>query len=182
MGGVMVSEEDRRRWTEPGVETVAPGVHRVPLPLPMDGLRAINVYVLETERGLTCIDAGWAIDVARDLLGGSLKTLGYDVADITRFLVTHVHRDHYTQAVTVRKEFGNATVELGLGEKPTIDLFNSGDLDADPTIARLRLAGAFAVADKWRELFEGRDPELDLWGYPDSWLDGEHHIDLGDRT
>jgi hypothetical protein len=31
-------------WTEPGLFTVAPGVHRIPLPLPNDGLRAVNVY------------------------------------------------------------------------------------------------------------------------------------------
>jgi len=30
-------------WTEPGVFPVAPGVHRVPLPLPTDRLRAVNV-------------------------------------------------------------------------------------------------------------------------------------------
>ncbi len=35
-------------WTEPGAYPVADGVHRIPLPLPMDGLRAVNVYVLET--------------------------------------------------------------------------------------------------------------------------------------
>ena len=28
-------------------------MHRIPLPLPMDGLRAVNVYVLETDDGLT---------------------------------------------------------------------------------------------------------------------------------
>ena len=169
-------------WTDPGPEEVAPGVHRVPLPLPMDGLRAVNVYVLETDTGLTCIDAGWAIESSRDLLGKSLAQLGYDVSDITRFLVTHVHRDHYTQAVTVRRELGRADIHLGIGEKPTLDLFNSGELDHDPTVPRLRLAGAFDVADRWRSMFEGQDPDLDMWGYPDSWLDGEHLIDVGDRT
>src|SRR4051794_28073561 len=169
-------------WSEPGVETVAPGVHRVPLPLPMDGLRAVNVYVLETHDGLVCIDAGWAIQVARDLLGSSVESLGYHVRDITRFLVTHVHRDHYTQAITVRKEFGNATVDLGIGDKPTIDLFHSQDLDADPTIDRLRLTGALALADEWHAMFAGREPDFDIWGYPDNWLEGELSIDLGDRT
>lgn len=172
----------RGQWTEATTEQVAPGVHRVPLPLPMDGLRAINVYVLETPDGLTCIDAGWAIDVSREWLGEGLRRIGHDVRDVTRFLVTHVHRDHYTQAVTVRREFGAATIDLGLGEKPTLDLFNSGELDADPTVARLRLAGAFAVAESWQAMFEGRDPDVSTWEYPDRWLDGEHEIDLGDRV
>jgi glyoxylase-like metal-dependent hydrolase (beta-lactamase superfamily II) len=170
------------KWSDPGVEQVAPGVHRVPLPLPMDGLRAINVYVLETDTGLTCIDAGWAIESSRELLGTSLRTLGYQVSDITRFLVTHAHRDHYTQAITVRKEFGRASVDLGIGEKPTLDLFNSGTLESDPTVDRLRTAGAFDVAREWQAMFEGRDPDLAMWAYPDAWLDGEHHIEVGDRT
>ena len=191
MCGVTIAEPDdpgneeragAGHWTEPGVETVAPGVHRVPLPLPMDGLRAVNVYVLETDQGLVCIDAGWAIDVARDLLGSGLETIGHHVRDITRFLVTHVHRDHYTQAVTVRKEFGNATVDLGIGDKPTIDLFHSQDLDADPTIDRLRLTGAFTLAEEWHAMFAGREPDFDIWAYPDNWLDGELTIDLGSRT
>jgi glyoxylase-like metal-dependent hydrolase (beta-lactamase superfamily II) len=137
---------------------------------------------METERGLTCIDAGWAIEVSRDLLGRSLAQLGHRVSDITRFLVTHVHRDHYTQAVTVRREFGNAEVCLGVGDRPTIDLFNSDELDADPTVDRLRLAGAWDIAGRWRAMFEGRDPDLAMWEPPDVWLDGEQLIDLGDRT
>ena len=47
-------------WTAPGVYPVAPGVHRVPLPLPTDGLRAVNVYVVEDDGGLVLIDSGWA--------------------------------------------------------------------------------------------------------------------------
>ena len=42
----------------PGVYPVAPGVHRVPLPLPTDGLRAVNVYVIEDDGGLVLIDSG----------------------------------------------------------------------------------------------------------------------------
>ena len=52
-------------WAEPGVYPVAPGVHRVPLPLPTDGLRAVNVYVITGDRGLVLIDSGWALEVAR---------------------------------------------------------------------------------------------------------------------
>ena len=68
-----ISPDSGTHWTEPGAWTVAPGVHRIPLPLPMDGLRAVNVYVLETDDGLTLIDGGWAIDVSRTQLEQSLK-------------------------------------------------------------------------------------------------------------
>ena len=52
-------------WTEPGAFPVAPGVHRIPLPLPQDGLRAVNVYALETADGLVLVDGGWAVPAAR---------------------------------------------------------------------------------------------------------------------
>ena len=151
-----VSQTSRRahNWADPGVEHVAPGVHRIPLPLPTDGLRAVNVYVLETDTGLTCIDAGWAIESSRELLRRGLKSIGYEVGDIT----------------------------LGIGEKATLDLFNSGELASDPTVPRLRLAGASDLGEKWRDMFEGRDPDSAQWAYPDRWLDGEHTIDVGDRT
>src|SRR5580700_6317227 len=39
-------------WITPGAYEVAPGVHRIPLPLPSDALRAVNVYAIEDEDGL----------------------------------------------------------------------------------------------------------------------------------
>jgi hypothetical protein len=56
--------DDRHAWLEAGTFEVAPGVHRIPLPLPMDGLRAVNVYAIETGGGVVMIDSGWALDVA----------------------------------------------------------------------------------------------------------------------
>ena len=53
---------DRHAWIEEGAHLVAPGVHRIPLPLPSDGLRAVNVYAIEGSNGLVLIDSGWADD------------------------------------------------------------------------------------------------------------------------
>ena len=58
--GVAVSPDSGEHWAAEGAWEVAPGIHRIPLPLPMDGLKAVNVYVIETEQGLTLIDGGWA--------------------------------------------------------------------------------------------------------------------------
>ena len=44
--------------------------------MPMDGLRAVNVYVLETEQGLVLIDGGWAIEESRRQLESSLASIG----------------------------------------------------------------------------------------------------------
>ncbi|SFO51527.1 Metallo-beta-lactamase superfamily protein [Pseudonocardia ammonioxydans] len=74
--------------------------------MPNDGLKAVNVYTLTSSTGVVLVDAGWAIEQARDQLGAALDLLGYSFADIRRFLITQVHRDHYTQAVHLRREFG----------------------------------------------------------------------------
>lgn len=177
-----VSPDSGTHWTEPGAWQVAPGVHRIPLPLPMDGLRAVNVYAIEADDGLTLIDGGWAIDVARTLLEESLASVGYDVRDIRRFLVTHVHRDHYTQAVTIRREVGSH-VSLGLGDKPTLDLIHAVDeVDEDPHIAMFIAAGAPEIGREWGEFTRNSTPDLDLWGYPDTWLDGDIELAVGQRT
>lgn len=109
-----------------GVETIQPGVHRVALPLPHDGLKAVNVYLLEDlaeDGGLVMIDGGWAIPEARKALEEALSALGRDLGDISHILVTHIHRDHYTQAVELRRLLG-ARVYLGAGERPGLERFN----------------------------------------------------------
>jgi glyoxylase-like metal-dependent hydrolase (beta-lactamase superfamily II) len=177
-----VSPDSGLHWTEPGAWPVADGVHRIPLPLPMDGLRAVNVYALETEHGLTLVDGGWAIEESRTLLEKSLGDVGFGLSDITRFLVTHVHRDHYTQAAVIGREYG-AHVSLGLGDKPTLDLMHDADeVTEDPTLDVLRSAGAVEIAREWQKFTDGRLPDLSVWGYPDTWLDGDHAIEVGTRT
>ena len=167
-------------WTEPGVYEVAPGVHRLPLPLPMDGLRAVNVYVLETDDGLVLVDGGWAIPESRRVFEDGLAKLGYGVTDIRRFLVTHMHRDHYTQASVIGREVG-AHVVLGLGDKATMDLMHSDALSEDPNLDRLRSAGAEELAEGWRAMMPSRPPSMDDYGMPDEWLDRDLVIDVGAR-
>jgi len=143
---------DRHAWIEEGAHLVAPGVHRIPLPLPSDGLRAVNVYAIEAAGGLVLIDSGWALANARDQLERSLALIGADLRDVRQFLVTHMHRDHYTQAVEVRRLFGTP-VALGEGEKPSIDGLLSGEFQPfRAQLAIVRAAGAGPVADRLARL------------------------------
>lgn len=167
-------------WSDPGAYAVTDGIHRIPLPLPMDGLKAVNVYVIETEQGLTCVDGGWAIEVSRKLFQESLKSIGHHPRDITSFLVTHAHRDHYTQAVTLRSEFGRATVALGIGEKPTLDQIHS-DLDEDPFVGKLRSAGAEHISSAWAEWVSSSSVDTSMWLPPDIWLDEDTTLAVGGR-
>ena len=161
---------DRNAWTEPGAFEVAPDVFRIPLPLPNDGLRAVNVYAVRTADGFVLVDAGWDIPESRALLAESLGSLGASLGDIRRFLVTHVHRDHYTQAVVVRREFGSS-VGLGIGEKPTLDLLQSPQ--RSPLMGQVRhlhVLGAPDLADTIAGFVRNARPDLDQWESPDEWL------------
>lgn len=178
-----VSPDSGEHWTAEGAWQVEPGIHRIPLPLPMDGLRAINVYVIETGDGLTLVDGGWAIPVARDLLERCLKDIGAGIGDIDRFLVTHVHRDHFTMATVLGRELG-VDVALGEGERPALDLLNDTEaLTENPFHAVLRSAGAHVVVEQWQRIVgDDEGPDSLLWQYPTTWLTGDHRIGVGSRT
>ena len=81
-------------WTTPGVYQVDVGLYRIPLPLPHDSLRAVNVYAVRDGEALVMVDSGWALAQAREQLGQAGKALDCSLSEVRRFLVTHVHRDH----------------------------------------------------------------------------------------
>jgi len=164
---------DRGRWAQGGPETVRPGVHRIPLPLPEDGLRAVNVYALEgLAEGLVLIDGGWSIPESRKALEDALTGLGHDLGEISHILVTHIHRDHYTQAVELRRLLGSR-VYLGAGERRGLELL--GELRTDQpagSLETLRRAGAHDLAERVAAMDHGGfDPSV--WEAPDLWLEAE---------
>lgn len=180
--GVAISPDSGRHWAEEGAWTVTDGVYRIPLPLPSDVLKAVNVYVLESDTGLTLIDGGWAIDVARRVFERSLRLLGAGFGDIEQFLVTHVHRDHYSMAALLGEEYG-AEVALGAEEKATLDLLNDSvrPRQETPFFASLRSAGAVELAEQWNQV-EAAVPSQTHWRYPDRWLEGDHRLQVGPRA
>jgi glyoxylase-like metal-dependent hydrolase (beta-lactamase superfamily II) len=174
-GEQVTDEEDRHAWERPGAFEVAPGVYRIPLPLPGDALKAVNTYAIADGDHIVMIDGGWAMADATDVLESALGQIGFRIKDVREFLVTHVHRDHYTQAVAIRRVTG-AEVSLGEAEKATLDALRV--VSVHPDVASLRAAGAAELSEalaRW-------DGERDLtdWEYPDHWLfDG---VDLPLRT
>jgi glyoxylase-like metal-dependent hydrolase (beta-lactamase superfamily II) len=172
-------------WTEPGAFEVAPGVHRIPLPLPNDGLRAVNVYVLplgpDPSDGCVLIDSGWALAEARTQLEESLAQLDYGLDSISRFLVTHMHRDHYTLGVELRRVFG-AKVALGLAEQPNIERTMNA---TDNQLVRLLPAwGAPDLGEAWAALIQPEERELAVrsYEYPDEWISDGQVVDAGKRA
>jgi glyoxylase-like metal-dependent hydrolase (beta-lactamase superfamily II) len=170
-------------WSEPGAYPVAAGVHRIPVPLPSDGLRAVNVYAIDDPDGLILVDSGWAMEQTEKALADGLRYLGYGLDDISQIAVTHAHGDHYTQAVVLRDTFGTR-VRIGRGERASIERMVKGDLGAyDDQYQQLRRYGALELVqrlEKWART--GLDHGATPWARPDGWLDDGDQIWLYDRA
>lgn len=160
---------------------VAPDVWRIPLPLPGDGLRAVNTYAVRAGDGVVMIDAGWAVAEAETLLEQGLGAAGFDLSSVQRFLVTHVHRDHYTQAVTVRRRFGTR-VSLGRGERPTLEHMLAVD-EVLPAglVERLRRAGAGELLARLEAEPATEADDRAVWERPDDWLRHGEVVAVGTR-
>lgn len=175
--------DSRRDWMEPGAHAVAPGVYRIPLPLPNDGLRAVNVYAVADGDELTLIDGGWALAESREQLSAALGQLGAGLGDVRQFLVTHVHRDHYTQAVALRREFGSRVL-LGEGEEPTLRRLMDPDYDTLAQLEQLAECGAKPVQDAVHEaVLDGvhEAPSMVDWETPDTWIGETTDVSLTNR-
>lgn len=173
--------ERRDAWTDPGTYPVEPGVYRIPLPLPSDGLKAVNVYAVVDDDELTLIDGGWALDAARRQLETSLAEIDRAPGDITRFLVTHAHRDHYTQAVAIRREFGTR-VAIGVGERASLESLSApGAVSLTGQFEVLRACGAGPLLERLvAEGFSHRLPQNN-WELPDDWIEDRARIPVSHR-
>jgi glyoxylase-like metal-dependent hydrolase (beta-lactamase superfamily II) len=156
-------------------------VHRIPLPLPNDGLRAVNVYAIEDGAALTLVDSGWALAEARERLETALAGIGHELGDVRRFLVTHLHRDHYTLALIVRRLFGSRVL-LGAGEQASLDFILNRDDRTATVYGRLLLRhGARPLVERMHRDWPERDSGGE-WEKPDEWLTGSDDIELHGRN
>lgn len=175
----MAAEPDRHAWAQE-IQDLGGGVHRIPLPLPMAGLRAVNVYALIDDTGLDLIDAGMAVGNARERLVASLKELGCELGDVRNFFVTHAHRDHYTLAVELRRSrFGS--VSLGIGEQANLAASRAvGNGDTSGFAADIVRMGAMELAARLAR-GGGSPPGADEWEDPDHWIADGTELELPAR-
>ena len=126
-------------------EHVAPGVRRLILPLPIPSLRAVNVYLIEGERGWSIVDSGLHTAEAEAALRAGLADSGIALRDLRTAFITHLHPDHLGMAGTMR----DAGAEL---------------LMHGPEIARAReVWGAdHRLIDRTYELFERHGMPADV--------------------
>jgi glyoxylase-like metal-dependent hydrolase (beta-lactamase superfamily II) len=114
-------------------------------------------------------------------LDQALDTLGYRLAEVRRFLVTHIHRDHYQMAVAVRREFGNQ-VSLGAGEQPAVARLS--EPMRRPLAGRAEEMHRYGAAGLAAALLARSDALHDPadWAAPDDWLEDDTTVELPART
>lgn len=157
-------------WLTPGCHTVVDGVHRIPLELPQDGLRAVNVYVVESDTDVTLIDGGWHRPGTYREFAASLAQIGCRPDEIDDVYVTHIHRDHYTFAVELRRRHG-CRIHLGAVEAPGLHAIAKVNSNVPVSSLReVRRAGAPALADLVRASTAEEAFDIDDWEHPDAWL------------
>jgi len=161
---------ERDDWVTPGAYAVAPGVWRIPLPLPTDGLRAVNVYCVRDGEDVVLVDSGWAIADARQQLEAALASIDAELGGVRRFLVTHIHRDHFTQAVVLRREFGGRIL-LGERERASLDFLADATPErVSPQLPLLAESGGQQIVARFGERERPTSADLKYWEQPDEWL------------
>jgi len=179
-------DADRHAWAEPGAEDLGGGLHRIPLPLPGDALKAVNVYAIAGDDGVHLIDAGMALVQARERLTAELGLLGYGLGDIRNFFITHIHQDHYTLAVELRTSL-RGQIALGEGERVNMEAIRAvaAGQNEPGFIQMLHGMGADELAEQIRGFMGPRLarplPRLE-WSDPDRWLADGAVLELPSRT
>ena len=158
-------------------------MHRIPLPLPMEGLKAVNVYAITDSAGVDLIDAGIALVPARERLTAALAEIGYELGDVRNFFVTHIHIDHYSLAIELRKSF-RSLVFLGEEERANLDATRemvNGSRNRFFGIDGLLRLGAKELVNELSAQ-DHHPPAVVDWEDPDRWLTDGTDLDLRTRT
>ena len=103
----------RKQEAEPAsaeVTEVAPNVLRVQLPVNFPGLRHVNTYVLEDDRGVALVDPGMPGPQSFKVLKERLASADIPLRRVHTVIVTHSHPDHFGGAGMIRKETGAEVV------------------------------------------------------------------------
>src|SRR6478672_12002155 len=87
-----------------------PGVTRVALPIGVNAIESVNMYVMADGDKVTVVDCGvWRPDLPDGGLAAmeaGLESAGYALQDVSRVIVTHAHIDHYGLAGRVMELTG----------------------------------------------------------------------------
>ena len=112
------------------VAEVAPGIHRLALPLGIHGVETLSAYLLPDPAGDTLVDCGIALgpedEDACAVLDEGLRACGSSVERVARLVVTHAHIDHFGLAGEVVRRSGG---DLVMHRRTDLDLAKYAEPD-----------------------------------------------------
>lgn len=178
--------------TEPVTVTeVAPGLHRLALPLGIHGVATVSAYLLAGDGADTLIDCGVAAAPTPDgdpgpdgtaALEAALTACGSGFELIERLIVTHAHIDHFGLAGEVVRRSGG---ELWMHRSTELDLAKYAEPDEAVDRRELMLADHGLYGPELTETSRGLCdwlPTMPSIGQPSTLLDGSERFAVGDRT
>src|SRR6185312_8838847 len=174
------------------VTEVAPGLHRMALPLGIHGVETVSAYLLAGGDGRdTLVDCGVAAATTPDgdpgpdgtaALEAALAACGSGFERIERLVVTHAHIDHFGLAGEVVRRSGG---ELWMHRRTELDLAKYAEPDEAVDRRELMLADHGLFGAELTETSRGLCdwlPVMPSIGRPSTLLDGGERFVVGDRT
>ena len=87
-------------------ERVVPGLWRLRLPLPWPGVPHCNAWAIAAGSGIVLVDCGLHEPGSLDQLELAMSQVGLRLENVRELVITHLHTDHWGQALTVRERSG----------------------------------------------------------------------------
>ncbi len=100
------------------VEAVAPGIWRLPLPVPFSP-GWVNAYLLGDPSSWCLVDCGFGTRACNAALAAGLESLGVRPADLAALVLTHPHPDHIAAAGDISAAMGDHARVIVSGHSPT---------------------------------------------------------------
>lgn len=82
------------------IEEILPNLYRIEVPLPRNPLKALNSYIIKSDRESLIIDTGMNREECRSVLSAGLAELDVDLNQ-ANFFITHLHADHLGLVSTI---------------------------------------------------------------------------------
>jgi len=144
--------EAGRRGVVPPLEQIRPTIWALPLSMPSSDLRYVISYlVMDTDRAIHVIDAGWDSDENWVTVLHALKAIGAGISDVRSVTLTHLHRDHVGMT---HRYLGATSARVAMSR-------------VDHTTARSELA-AKESPTAWLARAEERSTLMAEWGVPEA--------------
>jgi glyoxylase-like metal-dependent hydrolase (beta-lactamase superfamily II) len=167
------------------VAEVAPGVHRLALPLGIQGIPTLSAYLLRGPSGDTLVDCGIAAGPGAEAcaaLDAALRACGSAVEQVARLVVTHAHIDHFGLAGEVVRRSGG---DLCMHRRTELDIAKYTEPDEAVDQRELMLADHGLYGPELTASSTGlREwmPVMPSIGHPTVLFDGGERLAAGDRV